>query len=1213
MSRKRWMRRNLRRLRRGRQRRPAVRERVWRPLEMLEPRVLLSADGLGWHGATGAQPGVVATVAFSASTDDVRHATSASTGSEIERVSVARDGMGANAYSEGPALSADGRYVAFQSMADNLVPGDTNGFRDIFIYDRQTGTPERISVAADGSQANGDSHGDLSFSGDGRFVCFDSSASNLVEGDDSEFIDVFVYDREGGGLELVSVASDGTQGNGHSYAAGLSEDGRYVLFASYANTLVDNDTNASGPHAASARDYFVRDRETGETERVSVASDGSEANANSWSGSISSDGRYVAFHSEADNLVANDRNDADDVFIYDRDTDRITRVSVTPDGMEANANSRSGSLSADGRYLVFDSYASNLVPGDTNNASDVFVYDRETGRTERVSVAADGTEGDRGSWGGSLSADGRFVVFDSPASNLVPGDTNGHWDGDNPGKDIFVRDLATGAIQRVDLSADGEQGNGESWSGAISGDGRYVGFVSLASNLVPGDTNNVKDVFVAANPIAPTRSPLFDGGGVGSVSDEMWQARIAEPADIDGDGDIDVVSATRGALGWHENLGDGTFADVRWIASDGPFTGSLVVADFDGDGDPDIAAGRGQSLVWYANDGGSFGSAETIDTLAGDQAGFQHVSAGDLSGDGRPDLVAARTSDVVWYASTDSGFSSARTVANVSQRGNPVAADVDGDGHLDVVASVGRFLYWYRHDGAGGFGSGRFIASNMPANDLLAADLNHDGRTDLLVTQEDRVTWFANAGSGEFGSRTLDGIGVRVNFHSADVADIDANGTLDVLVTSENHPAEENASIVAWYAGDGRGGFGERQSICNDAMQTARVADIDGDGDLDVVGALHLDGRVAWYESLLADRQPTFIGDVTGDGSENVITFDGFTATWRVASIDGGRRTEETWANWSADGGWRNPIAGDFNGDGLMDVAAQNASNAWWVGVSSRTGFTSSFWGWWNPEFGFQSVHAGDFNGDGRTDLFGQTTSGVRWVSQSVGNRFQTSGWGHWPSRIAWDNLMVGDFNGDGRDDLAGRFVNASGTDVWWVAESDGSRLNNRFYSGWPGDTGEWQDVRFIAADFDGDRIDDIAGRCPASGNWWLGISERRESGPRFAPQGWGQWNASRNWTAALVGDFNGDGRDDLAGLLEERQANVWWLSRSEQRIISPWPGIAGRFDTSFFSGWVSASHSLLAGDFNGDGSDDLLGQDAAGYWWWLQGGEGNSSRRRLS
>jgi PKD repeat protein len=341
------------------------------------------------------------------------------------RVSVASDGTQANDSSYGPAVSADGRYVAFESYATNLVPDDTNMTADVFVHDRETGQTERVSVASDGTEGNGFSAWS-SLSADGRYVAFCSSASNLVAGDTNGELDVFVYDRQTGETERVSIASDGTEGNGGSLKPSISADGWYVAFVSSATNLTAGDTNG-------VEDIFVHDRQTGQTDRVSVASDGTEANGHSDWPSISGDGRHVTFISIASDLVAGDMEGTYDAFVHDRQTGETERVSVASDGTPSDGSSIVSVISADGRYVAFGSDASNLAPGDTNNHADIFVRDRQSGRTWRVSVASDGTEGEDSSDVAAISADGRYVAWLSFASNLVVGDTNGC-------SDIFVRD-----------------------------------------------------------------------------------------------------------------------------------------------------------------------------------------------------------------------------------------------------------------------------------------------------------------------------------------------------------------------------------------------------------------------------------------------------------------------------------------------------------------------------------------------------------------------------------------------------------------------------------------------------------------------------------------------------------------------------------------------------------------------------------------------------
>jgi Tol biopolymer transport system component len=303
-----------------------------------------------------------------------------------------------------------------------------------------------------------------------------------VAGDTKGSWQVFVRDYTTGATTRVSVAVAGGRGNSNSLEPSISADGRFVAFSSRASNLVAGDTNRS-------EDIFVRDRTTGATTRVSVDGAGNQVNGDSERPSISADGRLVAFASEADNLVAGDTNGLEDVFVRDRATGAITRVSVDGAGNQANSGSHYPSISADGRFVAFHSAADNLVAGDTNGLEDVFVRDRTTGATTQVSVAGAGNQGNSDSFVPSISADGRFVAFGSTADNLVAGDTNGY-------ADVFIHDRQTGATTRVSVDNAGNQGNSHSFGPSISADGRFVAFYSLAHNLVAGDTNLREDVLV---------------------------------------------------------------------------------------------------------------------------------------------------------------------------------------------------------------------------------------------------------------------------------------------------------------------------------------------------------------------------------------------------------------------------------------------------------------------------------------------------------------------------------------------------------------------------------------------------------------------------------------------------------------------------------------------------------------------------------------------
>ena len=391
---------------------------------------------------------------------------------------------------------------------------------------------QRVSLDSAGAQGN-----DHSFmaqaiasgvSADGRYVVFWSVATNLVPGDTNGAWDIFITDRQNGTTERMSVDSNGIQGNHNSLNPSISADGRYVAFESHASNLVPDDTNSDW-------DVFVHDTITGQTTRISVDSNGNQANGDSYAPSLSSDGRYVTFFSSAPDLVAGDTNGALDVFVRDRQNGTTERVSVDSSGAQGDGDSNYASISGDGRYVAFESWATNLVPADTDGTLDVFVRDRQNGTTERVSVDSSGAQGDGGSNRTSISGDGRYVAFESSATNLVPADTNG-------ALDVFVRDRQNATTERMSVDSGGTQGNGgESDSASISTDGRFVAFHSFAHNLVPGDTNTFFDVFVHDRN-ATSFSSLCDPGVDGVIV-----CPCANPPSGSGRG-CDNSAATGGAM-----------------------------------------------------------------------------------------------------------------------------------------------------------------------------------------------------------------------------------------------------------------------------------------------------------------------------------------------------------------------------------------------------------------------------------------------------------------------------------------------------------------------------------------------------------------------------------------------------------------------------------------------------------------------------------------
>lgn len=386
------------------------------------------------------------------------------------RVSVSSSAAEGDRPSFTAGISADGRYVAFTSEATNLVAGDTNERQDAFVYDRRTGRTERVSVTSGGAQAKTGSDpfagsAAMGFSADGRYVLFRSDAPNLAASKNET--DAFIRDRIAKRTHRIPLL-------GLRVAEGaLSGNGRYAVLAAGKNIYR----------------YDVRSRHL---RRLTARANGWSDNP-----AISADGRFVAFTSSASNLVSGDTNKLPDVFVRDVRTSKTTRVSVTSTGRQGTGKRYSNGsnepvISSDGRYVAFHSDMTNLVPGDTNTVFDIFVHDRVTGKTQRVSVSSARRQADQESLsGGSFTADDRYFAFTSLATDLVKNDQNEI-------TDVFIRDLRAGKTRLASrgMNGQGDDASFIGSGSAFTRDGHYLLFGSWAANLVPGDTNGVADVFV---------------------------------------------------------------------------------------------------------------------------------------------------------------------------------------------------------------------------------------------------------------------------------------------------------------------------------------------------------------------------------------------------------------------------------------------------------------------------------------------------------------------------------------------------------------------------------------------------------------------------------------------------------------------------------------------------------------------------------------------
>ena len=397
------------------------------------------------------------------------------------------NGRPANADSGTAKVSADGNRIAFGSLASNLVRGDTRNTPDLFVFTRSTGEITLVTRGVNGAQADGASRvNDISSTG--RFVAFDSTATNLVPNDTNGASDIFVRDLQRGRTERISVPAGGGQADNVSFRPAISANGRFVAFDSFASNMIPDDTSGG-------IDIFLRDRWEHTTTRVSVGINGVEQDGEADSPVISADGQTICYDTNSTNLVPGDVNGMGDVYCYNRATQTPELISASHDGSPTEAFSGVGGVSAHGRYVAFTTLSSNIVPGDTNGQADVFVRDRRTDTTVRVSVATNGTEGDLESFWPSISDDGKVVSFDSHATTLIPHDTNGKFD-------VFVHFIDSGVTRRVSVSSSGAQGNDATLVSNLSGDGRFAVFQTGATNLVPNDTNGHADVLLRG-PVTP--------------------------------------------------------------------------------------------------------------------------------------------------------------------------------------------------------------------------------------------------------------------------------------------------------------------------------------------------------------------------------------------------------------------------------------------------------------------------------------------------------------------------------------------------------------------------------------------------------------------------------------------------------------------------------------------------------------------------------------
>jgi len=645
---------------------------------------------------------------------------------------------GGDGYSDLPVASEDGRYTAFASDSTNLVDGDTNARRDVFVFDQQASTVRRLSLSQQGKEGNGNSTSPF-ISSDASRVAFTSEAANLVLGDTNGFSDVFIvgtFDDEV--IERVSVNSSGGQANGSSFRPSLSSDGRLVVFESNATNL------ASGAITPGVTNIFLRNTQTGTTTLVSKDSGGTAGNGDSTQARISADGRYVTFASNASNLVAGDTNGTRDIFRHDLQTGTTIRVSVATGGTQSNGFSRAPSITADGNMIAFHSAATNLVGGDSNGVNDIFVHTVSNNSTVRVSVSSAGAQASDPSAGNfqigsinpSISATGRFVAFASLANNLTDGDRAGQYfaNDSNRALDIFVHDrdaantgtfdtagnIATTMVSRNRFGMQTIRVLGQPSTAAadifpaISADGRWVAFPSdaenrsglahEATNRISRDTNGFRDIFIHDRRINALPNP----GNTPSVA-------ITAP----GDGSTFALNETV-IVSADASTPVGTISSVEFFVG-GASIGVVNQPPYAADWTPTVEGVYTLSALVIDNFSNQSVSNNVTVAVAAEVAGNEAVfhTGSYVDGFDTGEVTLLRDGSTMTFIASPAGGGEPILYSNV-----PVAGD--GTFELrsgDTVLLSGQFI---GAASTGQFGSARFVSSQVPDSDL------YDGMTGFV-------------------------------------------------------------------------------------------------------------------------------------------------------------------------------------------------------------------------------------------------------------------------------------------------------------------------------------------------------------------------------------------------------------------------------------------------------------------------------------------------
>jgi CSLREA domain-containing protein len=1099
-------------------------------------------------------------------------------------------------------ISDDGRYVVFQSNAPNLVDGDTNLKADIFVFDRTTRSVKRVNLAADTQDQANDDACFPTISGNGRYVAFMSTATNLVPGADSGLGQIYICEWQTGAIHLVSAGPDSLPGDGWSATLALSKDGLRVAFTSQSTNLVADDT------IGGTQDVFVADWQTGSMRRIAGSVDGVSDCQWPW---ISGNGRFVAFQSVADNFVADDTNATMDIFVYDCDLGTIERVSVAAGGAQGNATSAHASLSYDGRFVAFASDASNLVPGDTNHVADVFVVDRVSHAIERVSVNAQGVQGDAYSqstsyWMGTprLSADGRYVVFQSLAGNLVAHDNNRVMD-------VFVAPTSAAALYAdcaVRLAA------GESAQGIDFG-------VRAATGTISGRVFN--DV---------NRNARKD-------REEVGLAGVTVYVDLDNDGQLDDTEprTTTDALGDYALFGltpfttytvahlpgDGwqqTFPGLETAGTYSVYVGthqSVVDRDFGDFRDPTTGQAASATIEGRCyqdrNADGKYQPGEQV--IAGLVVYLDLNNDGHLD-DGEPRQLTSATGEYSFTglgvrsytvrvvqpdAWIPTGPSQSHTLASGSADEYPLqvlenpqavaVADFNGDLIPDLAIANGGAsvnaagqntvsIWLGRGDGTFPKEPDKSVSVPYGPRSLVAGDFDGDGDTDLATADSESslITILNNDGHGTFSVALSTGAGVLPAALTA--ADLDGDTHLDLVVA---HFRGDNNGTLWVFWGNAGGGFTEPQEVrVGLAPCSIAAGDFIPGGCLDLAVANYDAGTVMVLE-VLSGRQfslratipcpfPSALtaADLDGDGDVDLAVADYQSGNVYVLRNDLPAGTFSPQGSYYAETGVTSLAHADLDLDGHIDlVAAKGMSKqpVWLRNRGDGSFQVRDFLGvacW--PEEELASVAVGDFDTNGSPDL------AVTYAGQHLFRVLMNSA-----AAGAYEVPIVSGTETVGGNNFSFRTLNQTPTTLGlfepaasgfslWTANTSGP-ADYSFGYGQP-DAG-W---KVLVGDWNGDRGDGVGLYDPHASTFYL--TNSLASG--FAEFTFGYGEPGAGWIP-LVGDWDGNGSMGVG--LYDPKSSTFYLTNTLS---------TGYAEYTFGYGEPKAGWIPIVGDWDGNGSSGV-------------------------